>query len=74
VLAGVRDELNKVSRLADYAHLQSKVLLPAVAHARQRQLITVQEEAVLAATVKAGVVTAGDLEGVLPGLNANQRT
>lgn len=74
VLAGVRDELNKVSRLADYAHLQSKVLLPAVAHARQRQLITAQEEAVLAATIKAGVVKAGDLEGVLPGLNANQRT
>lgn len=39
VLAGVRDELNKVSRLADYTHLQSKVLLPAVAHARQRQLV-----------------------------------
>ena len=74
VLAGVRDELNKVSRLADYTHLQGKVLLPAVAHARQRQLITAQEEAVLAATVKAGVVKAGDLEGVLPGLNANQRT
>lgn len=74
VLAGVRDELNKVSRLADYTHLQSKVLLPAVAHARQRQLITAQEEAVLAATIKAGVVKAGDLEAVLPGLNANQRT
>lgn len=74
VLAGVRDELNKVSRLADYPHLQSKVLLPAVAHARQRQLITAQDEAVLAATIKAGVVKAGDLEGVLPGLNANQRT
>ena len=74
VLTGVRDELNKVSRLADYAHLQSKVLLPAVAHARQRQLITAQEEAVLAATIKAGVVKAGDLEAALPGLNANQRT
>jgi Fic family protein len=74
VLSGVRDELNKVDRLADYSHLQSKVLLPAVAHARQRQLITPQEEAVLSATIKAGVVKAGDLEAALPGLNAHQRT
>jgi Fic family protein len=74
VLGGVRDELNKVDRLADYTHLQNKVLLPAVAHARQRQLITPQEEAVLVATVKAGVVKAGDLEAALSGLNANQRT
>lgn len=74
VLSGVRDELNKVDRLADYQHLQSKVLLPAVAHARQRQLITPQEEAVLSATIKAGVVKAGDLEAALPGLNAHQRT
>ena len=74
VLAGVRDELNKVDRLADYTHLQAKVLQPAVAYARQRQLITAQEEAVLAATIKAGVVKASDLEPALPGLNANQRT
>jgi Fic family protein len=74
VLTGVRDELNKVDRLADYAHLQAKVLLPAVAFARERQNITAQEEAVLATTIKAGVVKAGDLEAVLPGLNANQRT
>ncbi len=74
VLTGVRDELNKVSLLADYPHLKSKVLLPAVGHARQRQMITAQEEAVLAATIKAGVVKAGDLEAVMVGLNANQRT
>ena len=74
VLTGVRDELNKVDRLADYAHLQAKVLLPAVAFARERQHITAQEAAVLATTIKAGVVKAGDLEAVLPGLNANQRT
>lgn len=74
VLTGVRDELNKIDRLADYGHLQAHVLLPAVAHARQRQLVTAQEEAVLVATIKAGVVKAGDLEAALPGLNANQRT
>ena len=74
VLGGIRDELNKVDRLADYRYLQARVLLPAIAQARQRLWVTPQEEAVLAATVKAGVVKAGDLEAALPGLNANQRT
>lgn len=74
VLTGVRDELEKVGKLADYAHLKEKILLPAVVFARQRQLVTPQEEAVLAATIKAGVVKSGDLEGPLRGLNANQRT
>lgn len=74
VLTGIRDELEKVSRLADYTHLQNAVLLPAVAHARERRLITPQEEAVLQTTIHAGMVKAGDLEAALPGLNAGQRT
>jgi Fic family protein len=74
VLTGVRDELEKVNRLADYAHLQSAILLPALAHARERQLITAQEQAVLQATVRAGTVKAGELEAAMPGLNAGQRT
>lgn len=74
VLGGIRDELEKVSRLTDYAHLQSTVLLPAVAHARERQLITPQEEAVLQTTIRAGTVKAGDLAVAMPGLNAGQRT
>lgn len=74
VLAGIRDELQKVSQLADYAYLRNKVLSPAIGHARERQWITAQEEAVLMATIQTGVVKAGDLETALPKLNANQRT
>lgn len=74
VLSGIRDELHKLGKLADHQQLQNQVLLPAVAHARQRQWITAQEEAVLNRTIRAGVVKAGDLEAVMPGLNANQRT
>lgn len=74
VLGGIRDELTKVTRLADYAHLRDVVLLPAVAHARERQLVTAQEQAVLQAALRAGVVKAGDLEAALPGLSASQRT
>jgi Fic family protein len=74
VLSGIRDELSKVNRLADYDHLQQKVLLPALAYARARELVTQQEEAVLKVTIREGTVKAGDLEAALPGLNANQRT
>jgi Fic family protein len=74
VLGGIRDELTKVARLADYAHLQNAVLLPAVAHAHERGLVSPQEASVLKATIRAGVVKAGDLEAALPGLNAGQRT
>ena len=74
VLTGVRDELTKVDRLADYSHLKAQVLLPALTHARQRQWVTSAEEAVLSATIKAGVVKAGDLTEAMPGLNPTQRT
>jgi hypothetical protein len=50
------------------------VLLPAVNYARERQLITPLEQAVLTTTIKAGTVKAGDLEAAMPDLNANQRT
>lgn len=74
VLSGVRDELTKVDRLADYEHLKAKVLLPAVNYARERQQITPLEQAVLTTAIKAGTVKAGDLEAAMPDLNANQRT
>lgn len=74
VLSGVLDELRKVDRLADYGYLTREILLPALAHARQRQWVTLQEEAVLALTARKGVVKAADLSDAMPKLNAAQRT
>lgn len=74
VLTGVRDELRKVDRLADYRTLKTDVLMPALAHARERQLVTAQEEAVLSIAIKRGVVKAGDLTAAMPGLGLAQRT
>jgi Fic family protein len=74
VLTGIRDELKKVSRLANYDNLKTDVLLPAITFAREREHITAQEAAVLAITVKTGVVKAGDLEPAMAGLNPNQRS
>lgn len=74
VLSGIRDELEKTSRLANYAYLQKAVLLPAILYVQSRQLITHQEAAVLQTTIRAGTVKAGDLEPAMPGLTLAQRT
>lgn len=74
VLTGVSGELRKVHQLADYTYLTSKILRPAIAYARSRQHITPQEEAILNATVKQGVVKSGDLESAMQNLKPSQRT
>jgi Fic family protein len=74
VLTGIRDELSKVDRLADYGNLTAEILIPALIHARQRQLITSQEEAILTLAIKGKVVKSADLGDAMPGMNAAQRT
>lgn len=73
-LGGVRDEMNKVIQLADYTYLAGKILLPALAHAKERQFITEQEAAILMATVKAGEVKSLGIAKAVPKLSPNQRT
>ena len=74
VLIGIRDELGKLDRLADYGTLTAEILLPALAHARDRQLITAVEEAVLKIAVKGRIVKSADLAQALPGMTGPQRT
>ena len=74
VLTGVRDELNKVDRLADYRNLTAEILLPAIAHARERQWITEQEESVLKVAVLRKVVRSADLADAMPTSSPAQRT
>lgn len=74
VLQGVLNELYKVDQLTRYDYLSGKILLPALAYARNRALISAQEEAVLHAAVKSGIAKAADLGAAMPGMNAAQRT
>jgi Fic family protein len=74
VLQGVLTELKKVDQLTRYDYLSQQILLPALTYARSRGLISAQEETVLLATVKKGVVKAADLGSAMPGLNTTQRT
>lgn len=74
VLSGMLEELSKVDRLTDAQYLNDRILVPALHHARKRELITALEESVLLTTAKLGVAKAGDLEVAMPGLTARQRT
>lgn len=74
VLQGILEELRKVDRLTDYDYLSEKILAPALAHAKERQLVTALEEAILRITAKKGVVKAGDLAVAMPDMAAPQRT
>lgn len=74
VLDGIRDELAKVDRLTRYSYLSQSILLPAIAFARERLLITTTEESVLVVAIKSRVIKSADLTNVLPNLKSAQRT
>ena len=74
VLQGVLVELKKVDHLTRYDYLSNQILVPALGYARERGLITPQEESVLLATIKKGIAKASDLSSAMPDMNATQRT
>lgn len=74
VLQGMLEELRKVDRLTDGHYLIERILIPALRHARERVLITPQEEHVLLATARVGVAKASDLKDAMPGMTDTQRT
>lgn len=74
VLQGILDELRKVDQLADFHYLNTKILEPALAYAKERELITAMEEKILHIASKAGIAKAADFEPAMPGMTATQRT
>ncbi|WP_445370135.1 Fic family protein [Methylomonas sp. HW2-6] len=74
VLQGILEELNKLDQLADFDYLGNKILAPALAYARERELITVLEEKILHIAAKAGTAKAADFEPAMPNMTPTQRT
>lgn len=74
VLQGILVELRKVDRLADFGYLNERILAPALAYAKERQLITAQEACVLQIAAKIGLAKAADLAGAMPAMSSAQRT
>jgi Fic family protein len=76
VLSGIRDELEKLDQLTRYDYLESHVLRPALAYARERKLVSEEEFVILRATMTAegAVMRSRDIRNVLPDLSDAQRT
>ncbi len=74
VLQGMLFELRKVDHLTDFSYLRDRILAPALAYAKERRLITAQEESLLHIAAKSGVARAADLAAAMPNMTAAQRT
>lgn len=74
LLQRVPTEPQKVDRLTQYEYLSAKILMPTLAYARHRNLLTPLEEDVLQMAVKKRTVKSGDLGKAMPDLNVTQRT
>jgi Fic family protein len=73
VLTGILDELKKVDQLTHFDYLRGKILAPALAHAKERGLITTQEESILHIAAKLGIAKAADLSAAMPKLSATRQ-
>lgn len=74
VLTGICTEISKVNKLLDYNYLLEKVLKPAIAMGRERDLLNKQEESILKMGVEKQLFKASDVAGVLPKLEQRQIT
>jgi Fic family protein len=63
-----------LDHLADFEYLGAKILAPALVFARERQLISAQEEKILQIAAKVGIAKAADFEAAMPNMTATQRT
>ena len=74
VLTGVRDEMEKIRKLTDYAYLSKSILSPAIEHAAERHYVTPLEAKVLKLAVEKMEVKSADMAVVMPDMSSGQRT
>lgn len=67
VLKGLNEEIQKIDHLLDYEFLKKEILLPAVQHSRERQIITEVEAKILALVIEKQLIQASDLEPIFAG-------
>lgn len=69
VLGGLKSEIDKIDMLLDYNYLKKEILLPALNHARDRQIITGTEYKILVITVQNQVIKNSTLKPALKGMH-----
>ncbi len=61
VLSGLKLVIEKIDRLTEYSFLKKEIIIPAIAFAREREIITETESRVLRKTAELGVMQALDI-------------
>lgn len=74
VLAGLKEEIEKIDRLLDYSYLKESVLFPALDLSLESKHITETEYRVLKRTIELRVVTADSLRDLLPARHSSERS
>lgn len=66
VLTGLKQEIEKIDRLVDYAYLSENILNPAIDFSLDRKVITPQESQILKIAIAKKVFQAHDLKEIFP--------
>ncbi len=67
VLSGLKQEIEKIDRLTEYQYLKKEIIVPAIAFAHERKVITDTEARILRKTAELGRMQASDIADVFPG-------
>ena len=67
VLSGLKQEIEKIDRLAEYDFLKKEIIIPAISHAHERKVITDMESRILRKTAELGTMQASDIGEFFPG-------
>ena len=66
VLKGLKDEIDKVDRLANYDYLKSEILLPTIKEALSLKYITETESIILSKVAEKQIIQASDIKEFFP--------
>jgi len=64
VLTGLKTEIEKVDKLADYAFLRKEILIPAIDYAYEKELIKEIEVKILKSVIEKQNIVANDIKGL----------
>jgi len=62
VLKGLKEEIEKIDKLSDYAFLRKEILLPTISHSLERKYITDVESKILKKVIELQVIQAADVK------------
>jgi Fic family protein len=67
VLSGLKQEIEKIDRLAAYDFLKKEIIIPAINYAHERKVITDMESRILRKAADLGIMQASDIGEFFPG-------